>query len=391
MNDFIFQNTTRVYFGKNQLSHLPAEISKWGSRVLLVYGGGSIKKTGLYDRVMAALQPAGIQVWELPGVEPNPRHTTVNRGAALCREENIQAVLAVGGGSCIDCAKAIAAAACYGGDVWDLVEGKAPVAQALAVIAMPTLASTGSEMDKSCVISNLETAEKKGLSSELLRPRAAFLDPTNTLTVGPFQTACGGFDIMTHFLELNYFTKAEKYPMLRGVIESILHTVSHDLPVVLAQPDNYAARADLLWTASWALNSFCGSGQRQAASCHSLEHELSAQYDLTHGLGLAILFPRWMEYLLARDQTVAADFARFGTAVLDCPPAADPEDGAKAAIEALKKFLYETLGLKSSLSACGIDDSRFEEMARAACKGGVIDGYRPLTVHDAEAIYRMCL
>ena len=208
MNDFIFQNTTRVYFGKNQLSHLPEEISRWGSRVLLVYGGGSIKKTGLYDRVMASLQPAGIQVLELPGVEPNPRHTTVNRGAVLCRKENIQAVLAVGGGSCIDCAKAISAAACYGGDVWDLVEGKAPVSQALAVIAMPTLASTSSEMDKSCVISNLETAEKKGLSSELLRPRAAFLDPTNTLTVGDFQTACGGFDIMTHFLELNYFTKA---------------------------------------------------------------------------------------------------------------------------------------------------------------------------------------
>lgn len=391
MNDFIFQNTTRVYFGKNQLSRLPEELSRWGSRVLLVYGGGSIKKTGLYDRVMAVLKPAEIQVWELPGVEPNPRHTTVNLGAALCREEKIQAVLAVGGGSCIDCAKAIAAAACYGGDVWDLVEGKAPISQALAVIAMPTLASTGSEMDKSCVISNLETAEKKGLSSELLRPRAAFLDPTNTLTAGPFQTACGGFDIMTHFMELNYFTKTEKYPMLQGVIESILHTIVQDLPVVLAQPDNYAARADLLWSASWALNSFCGSGQRQVPVCHNLEHELSARYDLTHGLGLAILFPRWMEYLLARDKTVTADFARFGRAVLDCPPAADPEDGAKTAIEALKKFLYKTLGLKSSLSACGIDGSRFEEMAAAACKGGVMDGYRPLTVQDAKAIYRMCL
>jgi hypothetical protein len=346
---------------------------------------------GLYDRVCKVLADAGVTVYELPGVEPNPRHTTVNKGAALCRKEGIGAVLAVGGGSTIDCCKAIACAAYYDGDVWDLVLGKVPVTKALPVFAMPTIASTGSEMDKSCVISNVETDEKKSISSELIRPKASFLDPNNTLTVSPFQTACGGFDIMSHFLELNYFTKAEKYAMLDGVIESILRTLVRFIPVAVQQPDNYEARANLLWAASWALNSFCGSGQKQAASCHSMEHELSACYDLTHGLGLAILYPRWMRYLLEKDETVAADFAKFGVNVLGCAPQADAKQGALAAIEALEAFLYGTLGLKSTLTACGIDDKRFAEMAQNACKGGVINGYRPLAPADVEAIYRLCL
>lgn len=391
MNDFVFQNTTKVYFGRGQLAHLGEELRACGDKVLLVYGGGSIRRMGLYDRVMQALADAGLTVWELPGVEPNPRHTTVNKGAALCREQDIGAVLAVGGGSVIDCAKAVACAAVYGGDVWDLVLGKAPVTGALPVFAMPTMASTGSEMDKSCVISNVETDEKKSISSERLRPRAAFLDPCNTFTASRYQTACGGFDIMTHFLELNYFVRAEKYAMLDGVIESILRTVVRFVPVALERPDDYEARANLLWAASWALNSFCGSGMKQAASCHSMEHELSACYDLTHGLGLAILYPRWMEYLLAKDATVAPDFAKFGVNVLGCAPAADAVAGAKAAIEALRVFLYETLGLQSTLTACGIDGSRLAEMAHSACKGGVINGYRPLAPADVEAIYRMCL
>lgn len=391
MNDFVFQNTTKVYFGRNQLGHLGEEIRHCGSRVLLAYGGGSIKRMGLYDRIMKELKQAGITVFELPGVEPNPRHTTVNKGADICRREKIDAVLAVGGGSTIDCCKAVAAAAFYEGDVWDLVTGKAPITDALPIFTVPTIASTGSEMDKSCVISNMDTEEKLGMSNNLLRPTASFLDPTNTFSVSKFQTACGGFDIMSHFFDCNYFANTEKYDLQDGVIESILRTVVKSLPAALKEPDNYQARASLMWAASWALNSFCTSGMKMAASCHAIEHELSACYDLTHGLGLAILTPRWMEFLLERDETVAEDFAKFGVNVMGCSPVADAKKGAKAAIEALKKFLYQDLELQSTLSAVGIDDRRFGEMAQNACRGGQIKGYRVLAPADVERIYRMCL
>lgn len=391
MNDFIFQNTTKVYFGKNQLCYLGEEIRQRGARVLMAYGGGSIKRIGLYDRIMKVLEEAGITVFELPGVEPNPRHTTVNKGACICRNEHIDAVLAVGGGSTIDCCKAVAAAAFYDGDVWDLVKGKASIANALPIFTVPTIASTGSEMDKSCVISNMETEEKIGMASNLLRPTASFLDPTNTFSVSRFQTACGGFDIMSHFFDCNYFANTEKYDLQDGVIESILRTVVKSLPVALEEPDNYQARASLMWAASWALNSFCGSGMKMAASCHGMEHELSACYDLTHGLGLAILTPRWMEFLLDRDETVAADFAKFGVNVMGCVPVSDEKKGAGAAIEALKDFLYNRLSLPSTLTAVNIDDSRFAEMAQNACKGKTINGYRVLTPADVETIYRMCL
>lgn len=214
MNDFTFQNTTKVYFGKNQLSNLSKEVKKYGNRILIVYGGGSIKRMGLYDKVMNELTSNDIEVYELSGVEPNPRHTTVNRGAALCKEKDIQVVLGIGGGSCIDCAKGIAAAAVYEGDnCWDLVERKQPIEEALAVFAMPTAASTGSEMDKSCVISNMDLNLKIGYNGEAIRPKVSFLDPTNTFTVSKYQTACGGFDIMCHFFDLNYFTKDEIYEL----------------------------------------------------------------------------------------------------------------------------------------------------------------------------------
>jgi alcohol dehydrogenase YqhD (iron-dependent ADH family) len=391
MNDFVFSNSTKVYFGKNQLQNLPKEIKAYGDKVLLVYGGGSIKRMGLYDKVMQTLKEAGIEVYELAGIEPNPRHTSVNAGAKICRENGIQSVLGIGGGSCIDASKAIAAAACYEGDVWDLVEGKAPVESALAVFAMPTMASTGSEMDKGAVISNIERNEKKSLSCELIRPKASFLDPTNTFSVSAYQTACGGFDIMSHFLEMNYFTKDENYALQKGVIESILRTLVKYIPEAIENPNSYEARSNLLWAASWALNSFCTSGMKQAPSCHRMEHELSAFYDLTHGLGLAILYPKWMEYLLDKDETVAQDFADFGVRVFGLEESTNAKDGAVKSIEAMKKFLYEDLGLKSTLGACQIDDAKFDAMAENACGPNGINGYRSLDEEDVKAIYRMCL
>ena len=391
MNDFIFQNTTRVYFGRDQLKNLGLEIKKYSDKVLIAYGGGSIKRSGLYDRILAVLKEAGIQVFELPGVEPNPRHTTVNKGAALCRERNIGALLAVGGGSTIDCCKAIAATALADtDDIWDLVTGKVKYDKALPVIAMPTIASTGSEMDKSCVIANTDLGVKSGINGEALRPAAAFLDPTNTFTVSKFQTACGGFDIFCHLLDCNYFVNAEKYPLQFGVVESLLRTVAEQLPIAVRTPDDYKARATLLWAASWALNSFCTSGFKTAVSNHAME-QFSAVYDTTHGLALSILAPRWMTYLLEKDPTTAADFARFGHNVFDCPDTGDSAADARAAITALEAFIVEELDLPHTLTALSIDDSRFTELAQKATKGGIIKGYRDLDTEDVMAIYRLCL
>ena len=214
MNDFQFHNTTKVYFGKDQLGHLHEEVLKYGKSVLVVYGGGSIKKIGLYDKVMKELKDNNVEVYELAGVEPNPRHTTVNKGAKICKENNITAVLGIGGGSTIDASKAIAALTLVDTDnIWDLVEKKVAWHDALPVLAMPTIASTGSEMDKSCVIANVEKGVKSGINGDILRPRASFLDPTNTFSVSPKQTACGGFDIMAHLFDMNYFVNSDKYPL----------------------------------------------------------------------------------------------------------------------------------------------------------------------------------
>lgn len=393
MNDFQFQNTTKVYFGKDQLHHLHEEVLRYGDRVLLAYGGSSIKRNGLYDKVIDELKSNGITVYELPGVEPNPRHTTVNKGAALCKEHNIQSVLAVGGGSVIDCAKAIAATTLAETDnIWDLVEKKVTWKEALPVIAMPTIASTGSEMDKSCVISNVEQGIKSGINGDVLRPKAAFLNPENTFTVPAKQTACGGFDIMAHLFDMNYFVNSDKYPLQFNVVETLLRTIRQQLPIAIKDPENYEARATLLWAASWALNSFCTSGFKTQPSLHALE-QFSSTYDMTHGMGLAILMPKWMQYLLEKDETVIYDFARFGVNVMGVEDSSDKKAVAIKTIEALQTFLKDELGLPVHLSEVGIDDSRFDEMKVKACYGreSLPLAYRPLTQEDCVNIYKMCL
>ncbi|WP_294609741.1 iron-containing alcohol dehydrogenase [uncultured Bacteroides sp.] len=390
MNNFIFQNTTKIYFGKDQLVHLAEEIKQYGSRVLLTYGGGSIKRIGLYDRIMAVLKETGITVTELSGVEPNPRHTTVNRGADICKKENIDVLLAVGGGSTIDCTKAIAAAAYYDGDSWDLVKQKAQVTKALPILTVLTLAATGSEMDCGGVITNMDTNEKLGLIHPLLQPKVSFLDPTNTFSVNAFQTACGSADIISHVLDVNYFTTGEKMDMASRMQEEVIRTVVKFAPVAIKEPDNYEARANLMWASTWALNGFLDNGIMQAPTCHMIEHELSAFYDITHGLGLAILTPRWMEYIL--DETTAPQFKNFGVNLFSVDSSLSEMDGAKEAIKRLSDFLYQDLGLQSSLSEIGIkDDSQFAAMAEKACPGGVLNGYKPLTPKDVVAIFNNCL
>ena len=391
MRNFVFENKTKVYFGKGQLNHLHEEVPRFGKKVLVVYGGGSIKRTGLYDKVMDELAKAGATVFELPGVEPNPRHTTVNRGASICKQEGIDVLLAVGGGSTIDATKAIAAGAKYeGDDVWDLVTGKASVSETLPIITVLTLSATGSEMDGGCVISNMETNEKLGYFAPDNNPDISFLDPTNTYSVSAYQTACGSADIMSHVFDVAYFTKHPTMDMLHRMQEEVLRTVVKYAPVAVAKPDDYEARANLMWASSWGLNGFLYEGFFQATVCHSMEHELSAFYDITHGHGLAILTPRWLAYVL--DEETAPIIRRFGVNVMGVDSSLPVMEGAKAAIKALETFLFGTLGLASSLSDLGIDDKHFAVMAKKACGDeGVLHGFTDLTPADVEKIFRMCL
>lgn len=386
--NFIYNVPTKVYFGENQLSHLGEELKKYGNRVLLTYGGGSIKRNGLYDKVVAEIKKANLELFEFCGIEPNPRHTTVNAAAEICKKEKIDVLLAVGGGSTIDATKVIGVTTFYDGDCWDLVMKKAPVTNCLPIVTVLTLAATGSEMNRGGVISNLETNDKKGLSHSLMIPKVSFLDPTNTYTVNTYQTACGSADILSHVIEVYFNIKEDMY-MLDTIMEGLMKTVIKYTPIALKEPTNYEARANIMWAASWAINGFIKSDKVQSWSCHAMEHQLSAYYDITHGLGLAILTPRWMEYVL--DETTISKFYQFGTNVFDIDKNLAPMEVAKKAIEMLSDFLFNQLSLNRTLSEIKIDDTNFKTMAHKACGGNVIQGFKPLYEQDIEKIYRMCL
>lgn len=388
MNSFVYDIPTKVYFGENQLGHLGEELSKYGKKVLMTYGGGSIKKSGLYDKVVAEIKKSGLELFELSGIEPNPRVSSVNGGAKICKEEGIDVLLAVGGGSVIDCTKYIGAAAFYDGDAWDILEQKTDVTKCLPVLDILTLAATGSEMDCGGVISNPETKDKIGLMFPVMQPKVSFLDPTLTYTVSQYQTACGSSDMLSHIIEV-YFNMNKDLYMLDTVMEGLMKTIIRYTPIAMKEPDNYEARANLMWASSWAINGFVNGGKQQAWSCHPIEHEVSAIYDITHGLGLAILTPRWMEYCL--DETTVSKYYQFGCNVFGLDPKMEPMEVAKKSIELLSDFLYNTLGLKSTFTELGIDDKNFEIMAEKSVEiGGLKYAFKPLTKEDVVKIFEMC-
>ena len=384
--NFTFHVPTKIFFGDNQLRNLGSELKAHGSRALMIYGSERIKKTPLHETIRQVAHDASVTLFEAGGVEPNPRHTTVNRMAAICRKENIDVLLAVGGGSVIDCAKFVSAATFHDGDSWDFFAGKAKMERFLPVITIPTLAGTGSDMDAFGIVTNEETAEKIPLYHPSLFPVASFLDPTLTYTVSPFQTACGAIDAFTHYLEV-YFMR----PNLRvhlSVMEGFMKAILQAIPEVLANPENCEARADIMWASSWALNGFTfGPTGGVPFTCHWIEDELSAKYDITHGLGLAILLPRYMEYCL--NEQTAPIFRELAVNVLGVDPALSAMDAARKGIAILEKLFFETCGLKRRLRDCGIlDDSLFAEMARVACRGEIIHGLVDLTQDDVVSIYR---
>lgn len=385
MKDFNFCMPTNVLFGKGQISNLPAAIKQFGKRVLLIYGGSSIKRIGVYDKVKFLLQDC--EILELGGIEPNPRIEKVREGVKLARENKVDVILAAGGGSVIDTAKAIAAAFYYEGDAWEMIASRSEITKTLPVVTILTTAATGSEANFGAVISNEETNEKLGINSTALFPKVSILDPTYTFTVPAKQTAAGSIDIFSHFME-QYFVPSSTY-MSDLLVEGVMKTVVKYAPIVLSNPDDYEARSQLMWASSIADNgTLCNGNQLVAFSVHGIEHELSAFYDITHGIGLAIVTPHWMEYVLS--EKTAPRFAHFGKEIFNVKGKDDMES-AKLTIRALYKY-FESLGVPMNFKDVGINADHFDEMAEQAVKNGDLAyAWVPLEAKDVKAIYEMCL
>lgn len=387
MNQFTFHNPTKLIFGKNQLEALNTEIPSYGKKVLLVYGGGSIKRSGLYDKVVAILQEIGAEVTELAGVEPNPRLSTVHRGVDLCKTKGIELVLAVGGGSVLDCAKAIAVGAKYEGDMWDFAERKAVPQASLPLGTVLTMAATGSEMNGNSVISNEATQEKLGWASKLAYPAFSVLDAQYTASLPKDQTVYGMVDIMSHVFE-HYFHRTPNTPLQDEFCEGLLRTVIETAPKLVNNLENYDYRETILLCGTMALNGVLNMGFAGDWATHNIEHAVSAVYDIPHGGGLAILFPNWMKYNLKHD---AARFKRLAVKVFNIDPAGKSDEAvALEGIEALRAF-WTSIGAPSRLADYGIDDSQLETMADKAVKFGPLGNFAVLDKQDVLEIYRMSL
>lgn len=386
MNNYDFCVPTDIRFGRGQIECLSEEIGKYGKKVLLVYGGGSIKKTGLYDEVYKVLKD--FDIYELSGIEPNPKLSSVKTGALICKEKGIDAILAVGGGSTIDASKHIACAAFYDGDPWDLVLDKTKATKALPIFTVLTICATGSEMNPGAVISNEDTKEKLEINTPILYPTLSVCDPTYLFTLPARQTAAGTADIISHIFE-QYFQPCDAAYITDRLSEAALKTCFKYGPIAMKEPENYEARANLMWTSSIGLNHLFTFGKGGAWSVHPIEHELSAFYDITHGDGLAILTPKWMRYVLS-DATVKR-FAMYARNVWDITEA-DDYKAANAGIDKTEQFFKE-MGLPSTLGEVGIDEEKLTLMASEAVRtsGLATRSYVKLTEKDVENIYRMCL
>ena len=388
MLNFTHNVPTVLHFGKGAISHLEEALNQYGKRVLLTYGGGSIKTIGLYDTVMDILNKGGFTVVECGGIDPNPRIESVEKGVALCKEHNIDVILAVGGGSTIDCSKAIAVGVYHEGDLWELAATSRQLHKALPLVDILTIAATGSEFDNSAVISNLKTHEKIG--SLYCFPNVSICDPTYTFSVSKYQTASGAVDIMSHIFE-GYFSHTADSDLFDGIAETVLRSVIKNLPIALSEPDNYSARANLMANSSIACSDIPEYGKQPTGwPCHGMEHELSAYYDITHGVGLAILTPRWMRYILKKDPTCTWRFVQFAKNIWNLQ-GDDDTALALAGIDALENFFHST-GIPMSLSELNIGTEHFHDMASHVVNSGrMAKGFVPLDYDDVVAIYNDCL
>ena len=392
MDNFSFYAPTYFAFGKDSESRAGELVKRFGgSKVLLHFGGGSVVRSGLLDRVKASLAAENIAYVELGGVKPNPRSGLVYEGIDICRKEGIDFILAVGGGSAIDSAKAIAAGAVYDGDFWDFYEGKS-VTKALPIGTVLTIAAAGSEGSPDSVITKEEGMIKRGASGEAYRPKFSILNPALTQTLPAYQSACGITDIMAHLYE-RYLTNTEEVEVTDRMIEGLLLAMVNEGPKVIENPNDYGARANIMWGGMMAHNNSCGVGRSQDWLSHNIEHELSAMYDCAHGAGLAVTMPAVFTYNLKHD---VMRFAKVAVRVWGCQmDFENPERTAKAGIKALQNFLC-SIGMPKNFEELGAKEEDIEKLAYTACYGdgsgsGKLYGFTTLEQKDVEAIYRLML
>ncbi|CAM4387889.1 iron-containing alcohol dehydrogenase [Paenibacillus tarimensis] len=388
MNPFRFYNPTQIVFGKDTVSELGSLVAPYGSSILLVYGGGSIKKTGLYDKVKEQLASIHATVHELSGIDPNPRLSSVEKGVQICRENGVQFILAVGGGSVIDAAKGIAAGVPYEGSVWDFCTRKAQVQKALPLGAILTLSATGTEMNGNAVITNWDLKQKRGMGSIHVYPRFSILDPTLTMTVSKEQTANGIVDMMSHVFE-QYFSQTKDTPLQERLCESILQTVVENGETAVREPNNYEARANLMLCGTYALNGgMISVGMQNDWASHDIEHAISAIYDIAHGAGLSIVFPNWMKYVYSAR---IDRFVQYAVRVWGVDPAGKTdEEIALAGIQATRDF-FTRIGAPATLSDVGISDESLDVMAADAVRFGPLGSFRKLEQQDVRSILEMSL
>jgi alcohol dehydrogenase len=389
MDDFIFQNPTKIIFGRGAEARIGLEAKAFSNKVLIVYGGGSVKRTGLFDRVVASLNEAGVAHIELGGVAPNPRLALVHEGIALCRKERIGMVLAIGGGSAIDSSKAIAMGVPYSGEVWDFFAGKAEPKDALPVGTILTIPAAGSEASTASVITNEDGMLKRGFNSPIIYPRFSILNPELAFTLPKAQIANGVADIMSHLFE-RYFTNSRPVELTDRLIEATLLTVIDAAPKVLAKSDDYDAWAELMWAGTIAHNNLLNTGRVGDWGSHDLEHELSAAYDMAHGAGLAVVFPAWMKHAYKQD---IPRFAQIAARVWGIDhDVFNPERTALLGIARLESF-WSSLGLAVRLSDLGIGKERINEMADKCCSKGTkaVGNFIKVGKAEAEAIYSLAL
>ena len=388
MVNFDYQTPTRLIFGRGVVQEkLHDVMEKYGKRVLMTWGGGSIKRSGLYDQVKSILKDK--EIYELPGIEPNPKYDpSVLEGVRICKEKNIDVILSVGGGSVLDCTKAIAGAACSDADPWDVITMKVPTLKAIPIVDIITLAATGSEYDRGGVISRTETNDKLPYFSDLVFPAVSFIDPTYTFTLPVRQTLAGVSDCINHIME-QYFC-GEHIMMNDAFMEGAIKSLMKNVRIVLKDPENYEARAEIFYATTLGCNGIYALGNSASGwPMHAIEHALSGHYDINHGEGLAIVTPRWMKHIL--NERTLERFVAFGTGVFGIDPSLPEMEIAEKAIKAIHDFYLE-IGIPMTLREVGIDGSRIDEMAHhVAVNEGLENAWAPLYEDDIAAILRDCL
>ena len=389
MDNFNFYSPTEFVFGRDRENETGKYVKKYGgTRVLIHYGSGSAVKSGLLDRVKKSLDIEGVFYTELGGVKPNPRDTLVYEGIEICRRENIDFILCVGGGSVIDSAKGIAAGALYDGDFWDFYTDKAEIEKALPVGTVLTIAAAGSEGSGASVVTQESTKLKRDTGSDLLRPKFSVLNPQLTCTLPAFQTACGAADIMAHVFE-RYFTNTTEVEITDRLCEAVLLTMITETPRVIADPDTYEARANIMWAGTVAHNDIVGVGRIQDWNSHAIEHELSGMYDVAHGAGLAVIMPSWMEFVMSHN---VMRFAQMAVRVFGCQMNFEnPEVTAKEGIRAFRSFLH-SIGLPVNFAELGAREEDIPALVKNLGLGdGKTGGFVNLSSDDVAEIYRIAV